>query len=162
MKYQRPTKDQYYLAIARVVSTRSTCLKRHYGAVIVKDDRIISTGYNGRPVGEANCCGIVDFKCPREDITHNHGDYGECGAVHAEQNAMLFASKEEMEGATLYLSGDGWDAEKEDYFPIAEVMPCPICTAMIRNSGITRVVSSMGEMTKHESMRGTIWEYKKA
>ena len=155
MEYERPSKDEYFLMMARLVATRSTCLKRHYGAVIVKDDRVVSTGYNGRPAGDRNCTDFEGFVCPRENIDHNKGDYSECGAVHAEQNAMLYASREEMNGATLYLNGDEWNEHAQDYMPIEDVMPCPICAAMIRNSGITRVVSPTDEMTCMAYGRGT-------
>ena len=96
MNSKRIGKDEYYLGIAKAVSKRSTCLRRRYGCVIVKNDEIIATGYNGSPRGETNCC--ESGKCYREGMSHNHGDYSECCSVHAEQNAMLSASREEMIG----------------------------------------------------------------
>ena len=129
---RRPSKDMYYLGIAKAVSKRSTCLKRQYGAVIVNNDEIISTGYNGNPRGLNNC---IDLGfCSRLDKPHNSGDYSDCGSVHAEQNAMLSASRKDMLGATLYLYG-----EEDGKSIIAE--PCPICQRMIINAGIKHVVS---------------------
>ena len=90
----RPSKEEYYLGIALAVSKRSTCLKRHYGCVIVKDDVIIATGYNGSPRGCENCCDVG--VCKRLDKPHNSGDYSDCHSVHAEQNAMLSASRSKM------------------------------------------------------------------
>lgn len=135
----RISKHDYYLTIASTVALRSTCLRRHYGCVIVKNDEIIATGYNGAPRGYSNCCDI-HTECPRKHMKHNSGDYSDCPAVHAEQNAMLSASRQEMIGATLYLSG----SERQDdgsYKPLAENKPCPICMRMIRNSGITEIVT---------------------
>lgn len=135
---ERISKDQYYLDIATAVSKRSNCLRRHYGAVIVKNDEIISTGYNGSPRGEINCCdtGI----CKRLNADRGHS-YEECCSVHAEQNAIISASRRDMIGATLYLScenltGDGWIKDET-----GDVKPCFICDRMIRNSGITNVVT---------------------
>jgi len=133
----RPTKIDYYLSIAEAVSKRSTCLRRQYGAVIVKNDRIVSCGYNGSPTGEINCCDIGVCQRALDGATHNDGNYGNCHSVHAEQNAMLMASKEEMDGAVLYLVGfeNGEQLKPED------VSPCPICQRMINNSGIIEVVT---------------------
>ena len=138
---KRPSKDEYYLNIAFVVSQRSTCLKRHYGAVIVKNDRIVSTGYNGAPAGEPNCCDIFEV-CPRMSEPHNSGNYAGCPAAHAEQNAIISASKEEMIGATLYLAGlDMADGEE-----IFDISPCPVCARIIKNAGIKRVVGLCGDI----------------
>ena len=152
----RPTKDEYYLNIALAVSSRSTCLKRHYGCVLVKNDEIISTGYNGNPRGLQNCCdrGV----CNRLDKPHNSGDYSDCFSVHAEQNAMLSAARKDMIGATLYLAGEqetgseycggvifgSWFEEIK-----AGVTPCPICQRMILNSGIKEVVVRDNNNIKH-------------
>ena len=145
----RITKDEYYLGIALAVSKRSTCLKRRYGCVIVKNDEIIATGYNGSPRGEENCCdkGI----CPRMDIPHNSGDYSDCPSVHAEQNAMLSASRKNLIGATLYLAGEErrWSECNQSYFDWKEVVdasPCPICERMIKNAGIFRIVNGSGDV----------------
>ena len=87
----RMSKNEYYLAIALAVSKRSTCLKRRYGAVIVNNDEIVSTGYNGNPRGEENCCDRGN--CKRMNLPSNSGNYNDCFSVHAEQNAMLSASR---------------------------------------------------------------------
>ena len=97
----RPNKDTYYLDIALAVSKRSTCLKRHYGCVIVKDDIIIATGYNGNPRGEENCC--ERGMCKRMNAERYSG-YESCNAVHAEQNALIAASRDRLIGATVYLA----------------------------------------------------------
>lgn len=142
----RISKDEYYLDIALEVSKRSTCLKRHYGCVIVKDDEIIATGYNGSPRGEQNCCDLGE--CKRMDEPHNSGDYSVCHSVHAEQNAMLSAARKDMIGATMYLaceelvSNDDWDYWQE----VEDASPCPICMRMIKNAGIIRVINRSGEV----------------
>jgi dCMP deaminase len=146
----RINKDNYYLDIALEVSKRSNCLKRHYGCVIVKNDEIIATGYNGSPRGLNNCCDL-GF-CKRLDKEHNSGDYSDCHSVHAEQNAMLSASRKDMIGSTIYLNGAELKLIKgealEDYFwmPLDKCEPCPICARMILNSGIEKVVNSEGEV----------------
>ena len=145
---KRISKDEYYLRIALAVSKRSTCLKRHYGCVIVKNDEIIATGYNGSPRGETNCCDVG--LCQRLDKPHNSGDYSDCHSVHAEQNAMLSASRKEMIGATMYLAGeemiveediwgDGTDGKMMYMKEIKDCAPCPICERMIKNAGIISV-----------------------
>lgn len=129
----RINKTDYYLSIAEQVAKRSTCLRRQYGAVIVKNDEIISTGYNGAPRGVANCC--ENGECWREANNIPHGtQYEACVAVHAEQNAIISASRQEMLGATLYLAGFE-NGEKM----ITGVKPCVICERMIRNAGIVMV-----------------------
>ena len=130
----RPSKEEYYLGIALAVSKRSTCLKRHYGCVIVKDDVIIATGYNGSPRYCENCCDVG--VCKRLEKPHNSGDYSDCYSVHAEQNAMLSASRSKMIDAELYLAG-----EEADGSEIYNVEPCPICSKMIINSGISRIIT---------------------
>lgn len=131
----RLTKKEYYLEIAGVVAKRSTCLKRNYGAVIVKDDRIISTGYNGAPRGRANCMEDIK-KCPRMNVAHNT-DYSTCRSVHAEANAIIHASYNDTKGSVLYLTG--WDAQTGERLPVAE--PCPMCKRMIINAQIEKVIS---------------------
>ena len=127
--------DTYYLGIARAVSKRSSCLRRQYGAVIVNNQEIVSTGYNGSPRGDKNCCDVGN--CARMNEVHNSGKYDLCKSVHAEQNALISASRSEMIGATLYLYGE------ENGITI-DAAPCPICMRMIRNAGITRIISSEG------------------
>lgn len=140
---KRISKDDYYLEIAKVVSKRSTCLRRHYGAVIVNNDEIIATGYNGSPRGCANCCDVFS-ECPRKNAEHNSGNYGDCPAVHAEQNALLSAARKDMQGAVIYLNGEEVVDVKDGemvFKPIEEILPCPICERMLKNSGITRIVT---------------------
>lgn len=128
----RPTHKEYYLNIAKAVSKRSTCLRRQYGAVIVNNDEIIATGYNGAPRGQENCCDIGS--CNRTDCRHNDGNYGNCRSVHAEMNAIISASRAEMLGSTLYLAGF------ENGKAIA-AEPCPICKRLIINAGIKEVIT---------------------
>lgn len=136
----RVDKDKYYLNIAFEVSKRSTCLRRHYGAIIVNNDEIIATGFNGNPRGECNCCdsGI----CNREGA-ERYKDYDKCNAVHAEQNCMLEVARKDMIGATLYLSCESFELSKtgvRDKNP----KPCKTCMNMIKNAGITRVINEEG------------------
>lgn len=142
----RISKDRYYLDIAMKVAARSTCLKRQYGCVIVKNDEIIATGYNGAARGEPNCCEIYSV-CPRLHKDHNSGDYSDCAAVHAEQNAMISASRQEMIGATLYLAGTETRPDGS-CDPIRICEPCPICRRMINNAGISRVVGPQDLMNE--------------
>lgn len=144
---KRISKDAYYLGIAEAVAQRSTCLKRRYGAVIVKNDEIIATGYNGAPRGETNCCDIGS--CKRLGKPSNSGDYSDCHSVHAEQNAIISASRSEMMGSTMYLYGE-WArvtfGEREQvtnvtWESLETPEPCPICRRMIANAGIIRVVT---------------------
>lgn len=130
-------KHEYYLELAKTVTLRSTCLRRNYGAVIVNQDRIISTGYNGAPRGQENCCDRGT--CPRmsSNTPHNSGTYSECSSVHAEQNAIIHGTFTDMQGATLYLVGI--DHETGELVLPAE--PCPICMRMIRNAGIAQIIT---------------------
>ncbi len=123
--------DEYYLDIAKSVSKRSSCLKRQYGAVVVNNQEIIATGYNGSPRGEVNCCDLG--YCNRLNEVHNSGKYDLCKSVHAEQNAIISASRKEMIGGTLYLYG-------EENGKVIDATPCPICDRMIKNAGISRVI----------------------
>lgn len=146
---KRISKDDYYLGIAKAVCKRSTCLRRRYGCVIVKNDEIIATGYNGAPRGAVNCCDTGE--CMREGMEHNSGDYSECHSVHAEQNALISASRRDMIGATLYLFGEERRYSRVnqrffDWREITDATPCPICSRMIANAGIERIVSSRSEV----------------
>lgn len=133
----RLNKDAYYLSIARSVAERSTCLRRKYGAVIVKNDEIIATGYNGSPRGEANCCDIGT--CAREEAHIPHGErYEMCHSVHAEMNAIISASRAEMQGGTLYLVG--YDCNTEEW--LENPMPCDICRRLIQNGGIEDIITT--------------------
>lgn len=137
----RISKDEYYLRIAGAVALRSTCIRRQYGAVIVKDDRIISTGYNGSARGEANCCDTGE--CWREAHGIPHGQqYEKCVAVHAEDNAISQAGRDAI-GATLYLAG--FEGGK-----IITAQPCLMCARKIKNAGIARMWISVGEESESE------------
>ena len=132
----RISKDVYYLNIARQVAMRGTCLRRNYGAVIVKNDKIVSTGYTGAPRGRANCNWIG--KCIRMEKNVPSGErYELCRSVHAEMNAIISASSEELKDSTLYLYG--WDVEHncEKIGP----KPCTLCERMIINAEIKNVVT---------------------
>lgn len=150
---QRISKDEYYLEIAKAVSLRSTCLKRQYGCVIVNNDEIIATGYNGSPRGEKNCCD-KEF-CKRLKEPNNSGKYDECFSVHAEQNAMLSASRKDMIGATMYLFGyDMFEEKLSESCPglmkttkiEISAEPCPICLRMAKNAGIKKIISRGKEL----------------
>ena len=129
----RIDKDKYYCHIAEAVSMRSTCLRRHYGAIIVCNDEIVATGYNGAPRGEENCDDIGT--CYR--MIHNipKGEqYEMCKAVHAEQNAIISAARRDMIGGTIYIVGKEMDGS------YANPAPCKICRRMIINAGISRCI----------------------
>ena len=146
----RIDKDEYYLKIAKSVASRSTCLKRQYGCVIVNNDEIIATGYNGSPRGEVNCCDL-GF-CKRLNQPHNSGNYDDCHSVHAEQNALISASRKDMIGATAYLYGQ--EIMKETITASSgfrmyqaleiEAFPCPICQRMLKNAGIVKLINREG------------------
>jgi Deoxycytidylate deaminase len=130
----RISKEAYYLGVASAVAKRSTCLRRQYGAIIVQNDEIVSTGYNGASRGEPNCCDLA--YCYREKNNIAHGEqYEKCVAVHAEQNAIISASRREMIGAVLYLVGYSGSVELKD------AAPCLICRRMIANTGIKKVIT---------------------
>ncbi len=129
----RPDWDNYFIEIAKVVSLRSTCLRRRYGALIVKDRVIVSTGYNGSPRGMANC--IDTGKCTRKELNIPSGErYELCEAVHAEQNAIINGSPERMKDSTIYIAGF------EENGNFADGAPCKLCNRMIRNAQIKEVV----------------------
>jgi len=136
---QRISKQEYYLSIAAEVAKRSTCLRRQYGAVIVKNDEIVSTGYNGAPRGEENCCDVGECWRERNNIPHGE-QYEKCVAVHAEQNAIISASRRDMLGGTMYLAG----FEKGQ--PIEHAEPCLICRRLIKNAGIAHIYNINGEV----------------
>lgn len=144
-------KYQYYLNIAKSVAARSTCIRRQYGAVIVNGDEIISTGYNGTPRGEVNCCDVGT--CWREENKVPHGErYEACRSVHAEQNAIISAARKDMLGATLFLVGleDG---------KVIDAEPCEICRRMIANAGILNVVTSDSDFYGSEFVRSNDKEW---
>ena len=132
---KRVNKENYYLDIADAVLGRSTCLRRKYGAIIVKNDEILSTGYNGAPRGRVNCTELG--YCNREQLRIPSGQrYELCRSVHAEANAIISASRRDMIGATIYLVGR--DAMTNELLPNA--MSCSMCKRQIINAGIDKVV----------------------
>ena len=137
----RIDKNNYYLDIAKSVAERSTCLRKKVGCVIVNNDEIISTGYNGAPRGRKNCIDLgycVKKKC-FPDV--RHCGYDACRSVHAEQNAIISASRKDMLGGTLYLSL--FKVENGEYDPGAN--SCQMCRKMIINSGIKKVIVRTSE-----------------
>ncbi len=131
----RRDKINYYLDLADVVSKRGTCLRRNYGAVIVKNDEVISTGYVGAPRGRQNCSDIGT--CIRQKMNIPRGErYELCRSVHAEANAIISAEREKMIGSTLYLSG----REVETGKLIANSCCCSMCKRMVINAGIEKVI----------------------
>ena len=131
----RISKENYYLDIAETVLERATCLRRIYGAIIVKNDEIISTGYNGAPRGRQNC---VDMGfCTREIMKVPRGErYELCRSVHAEANAIISASRRDMVGATLYLVGR--DAQTGKL--LGDATSCAMCRRQVINAGIKEVI----------------------
>lgn len=131
----RRDKANYYLDMAEVALERGTCLRRNFGAVIVKNDVIVSTGYSGAPRGRDNCIDI-GF-CIRQKLGIPRGErYEFCRSVHAEANAIIAAPREQMLGATLYLVGR--DMSTGEIMPDANA--CTMCKRLIINAGIDRVV----------------------
>ncbi len=131
----RVSKVDYYLEIALSVAKRSTCLRRRFGCIIVNNDEIIATGYNGAPRGRKNCSEL-GF-CMREKLNIPRGErYEMCRSVHAEQNAIISASRKDCIGATLYLMG----IETDDSL-VYKTAPCMLCKRMVINSGITKVIT---------------------
>ena len=132
---ERISKENYYLDIAQTVAARSTCLRRKFGAIIVSNDSIVSTGYNGAPRGRKNCSDIGT--CMREELNIPRGErYEMCRSIHAEQNAIIAAAAHQMMGATLYLSCI--DA------PTGKLMGgtccCQMCKRNVINAGIEKVI----------------------
>ena len=120
MEYKRPSWNQYFASITRMVATRSTCLRRHVGAILVKEKRILATGYNGAPAGLKHC---IEVGCLREEASIPSGTRHElCRALHAEQNAIVQAAYHgiSIAGSTLYCTNK----------------PCVICSKMLINAGI--------------------------
>lgn len=133
---QRRNKENYYLDLAEVTLERGTCLRRNYGAVIVKNDEVISTGYTGAPRGRINCS---DFGyCARQKLGVKSGEkYELCRSVHAEQNAIISASRKDLIGATLYLVGK--ESKTGEY--VKNAQPCAMCKRVIINAGIEKVIA---------------------
>ena len=139
---ERKDRINYYLDIAETVTERSTCIRRQWGAVIVKNDEIVSTGYNGNCRGEPHC-----LTCTKVKINKDEAEYLTCKSVHAEMNAIISASRNEMLGATLYLAGYITSTGEENL----NVEPCEICLRLIKNAGIDKVVTSNGVIYQRDS-----------
>ena len=134
-KMERRDKVNYYLDLAEPVAQRSTCLRRRYGAVIVKNDEVISTGYVGAPRGRANCSDLG--YCLRTQLNVPRGErYELCRSVHAEANAIISGSRRDMLGSTLYLAGQ--EVPTGEY--IQNATCCSMCKRMVINAGIETVV----------------------
>lgn len=132
---ERRGKYNYYLDIAQTVLERGTCLRRNYGAIIVKNDEIISTGYSGAPRGRHNCTDLG--YCIRQKMNIPRGqNYEKCRSVHAEANCIISASRRDMIGATLYLVGR--DMKTGEI--VGDANSCTMCKRLIINSGIEQVI----------------------
>ena len=137
---ERVSKHNYYLDIAETVAERSTCLRKKYGAIIVKNDSIVSTGYNGAPRGRKNCTDLG--VCMRDKLGIPRGErYELCRAVHSEANAIIAAPREQMLGATLYMVGV--DAKSGEL--LRDTNSCMMCKRMVINAGIDTVIIRTGE-----------------
>jgi dCMP deaminase len=131
----RVSKENYYLDIAQTVAERSTCLRKMYGAIIVKNDVIVSTGYNGAPRGRKNCTDLKN--CMRDKLGIPRGErYEMCRSIHSEANAIIAASREQMLGSTLYMACV--DPKTGEIVP--GTSSCMMCKRQIINAGIARVV----------------------
>jgi len=150
---KRLTKDEYYIEIAKAVSLRGTCLRRYVGAIIVKDDRIISTGYVGAPRKEANCNELGN--CLRKELNVPSGQFYEiCRSVHAEENAIINAASSgaDIKGGSLYLFSEAISKEyyPEKQEPSALYLPCYRCKKIIINSGLEEVIISYNGIKKYK------------
>lgn len=131
----RIDKNNYYLDICETVLERGTCLRRNFAAIIVKNDEIMSTGYSGAPRGRKNCCDLG--YCRREELNVPRGTrYELCRSVHAEQNAIISARRQDMIGSTMYLVGR--ECSSGEY--VHNASPCSLCKRFIINSGIEKVI----------------------
>ncbi len=148
---QRKDKINYYLDIAETVLKRGSCIRRNFGAVIVNNDQIISSGYTGAPRGRKNC---MDMNCCiRQKFNIPRGErYEMCRSVHAEANAIIHASREEMLGGTLYLVGK--ETSNNEY--VKNAFPCSMCKRMIINSGIEQVIIR-NDFEKFTTVTVTYW-----
>lgn len=136
----RPDWDDYYLDIAKAVAARGDCVRAQHGAVVVKEHKILSTGYNGTPAGDDRSCGATGT-CPRAldpNSKHSSGDYDLCWATHAEANALLRAAWADLQGSTVYITGK----------------PCPGCTKLLYSSGALKAVWRDNGVTQSLELRG--------
>jgi dCMP deaminase len=135
IKMSRISKHNYYLDIAQTVAERGTCMRRLFGAIIVKDDVIVSTGYNGAPRGRQNCSDLG--YCMRDKLNIPRGErYELCRSVHAEANAIIAAARERMLGATIYMAC----IDPKDDSLVSGTSSCMMCKRLIINAGISQVV----------------------
>ena len=135
MAIERVSKENYYLDIARTVAERGTCIRRKFGAIIVKDDVIVSTGYNGAPRGRQNCTDMN--MCMRDKLGIPRGErYEMCRSVHAEANAIIAAPREQMLGSTLYMCC----TDPRDGSIVPDTNSCMMCKKLAINAGIERLV----------------------
>ena len=147
----RISKENYYLDIAETVLERATCLRRVYGAIIVKHDEIISTGYNGAPRDRANCTDMG--YCSREAMKVPRGErYELCRSVHAAANAIISASRRDMVGGTIYLVGR--DARTGAL--LSDATSCSMCRRLVINSGVEKIVIRKTE-TEFEVVNVSDW-----
>jgi len=141
-QHLRPGWDDYFINIAKAVSSRATCLRRRYGAVVTKNNIIVSTGYNGAAAGVIDCLEVG--KCTRMELKIPHGQrYELCHSVHAEANAIIRASADELKSSTIYISGEDSDGTE------CNSAPCMMCKRMILNARVSRVVYSDGNGAYH-------------
>lgn len=150
-KQTRISKDEYYIKIAENIFERSTCLRRRFGAVIVSNDEIVATGYNGAP---RKVKSSLEHKfCWRKSHNIPHGkNYELCRSVHAEQNAMIQAARRDMIGSAMYIVGENADGT------YVEAFPCVICLRMIINAGIERLVYRKEDGTLGEAFPQEDWK----
>ena len=147
----RTNKINYYLDIAEIVLERGTCLRRNFGAVIVKNDGIVSTGYTGAPRGRKNCIDIG--VCVRQKLNIPRGErYELCRSVHAEMNAIINAPRNEMIDAALYLVGK--EVNTDTY--VCNPAPCSMCKRLIINAGIAQVIARI-DKTKYTVTNVSDW-----
>ena len=144
---ERPNRNAYYCDIAATIAKRSSCLTKHWGAVIVKNDTIVSTGYNGAPRGvkdcyELNYCPLTEYRL-RKHLGRGEG-YEHCLSVHAEMNAIIQASKEELENSTLYLCGMEINDFDNVWIYVENPKPCVNCRKAIINAKIKNVIIEIG------------------
>ena len=150
---ERKDKDNYYLDIAETVLIRSTCKRRRYGALIVLNDEIIATGYNGAPRGRRNC--LDRGNCMRDELAVPSGErYELCRSVHAEANAIISAARRDMIGATLYLAG----RDVKSNTILKDTIPCSMCRRFIINAGIVKTVCRTGEVS-HITINTRDWVF---
>ena len=151
--FNRPSWDKHWLEIASVISKRSTCLRRRFGAVIIRDNIILSTGYNGAPRSTPNCIDLR--KCYRKEKNIKPGThYEKCRALHAEANAIINAAREGavIKDTVLYLHGENFDGTL-----FKNIKPCKMCRRMVINAGINKVVVSYkGKIEIYDVMRWII------